>query len=115
MQRQAFGVGGQNEILRDRFEQTGAPLAKERRRKAQGEYADGQEQVIQKIEAAVAESKAHPISEEVSRDVNAHHNENGDDNEHETPEPVSFATRAFPVLEMLHAAHKMQREVMWGV
>ncbi len=72
-------------------------------------------QAIEKIEAAVAESKAHSVSEEVSRDVNAHHNENGDDNEHEAPEPVSFATRAFPVLEMLHAANKMQREVMWGV
>ncbi|MBC3916824.1 DUF1840 domain-containing protein [Undibacterium sp. CY18W] len=72
-------------------------------------------QAIQKIEAAVADSKAHPISDEVNRDVNAHHNENGDDNEHEAPETVSFATRAFPVLEMLHAANKMQRDVMWGV
>ena len=70
---------------------------------------------IEKIEAAVAESKAHPISEEVSRDVNAHHNENVDDHEHEKPEPVTFATRVFPVLEMLHAANKMQREVIWGV
>lgn len=72
-------------------------------------------QAIQKIEAAVADSKAHPISDEVNRDVSAHHNENGDDNEHEAPETVSFATRAFPVLEMLHAANKMQRDVMWGV
>ena len=70
---------------------------------------------IEKIEAAVANSKAHSISDEVSRDVNAHHNENGDDHEHETPERVSFATRVYPVLEMLHAANKMQREVMWGV
>jgi hypothetical protein len=70
---------------------------------------------IEKIEAAVAESKAHPISEEVSRDINAHHNSNGDDHEHEQPEPVTFATRVYPVLEMLHAANKMQREVMWGI
>ncbi|MFZ4529176.1 MAG: DUF1840 domain-containing protein [Undibacterium curvum] len=70
---------------------------------------------IEKIEAAVADSKAHPISDEVSRDVNAHHNANGDDNDHEKPEPVTFATRVYPVLEMLHAANKMQREVMWGV
>lgn len=72
-------------------------------------------QAIQIIEAAVAESRAHPISEEVVRDVNAHHNENGDDVEHEKPEPVSFATRMFPLLEMLHAANKNQRDVVWGV
>ncbi|MBI3284440.1 MAG: DUF1840 domain-containing protein [Burkholderiales bacterium] len=72
-------------------------------------------QAILKIEAAVAESRAHPASEEVSRDIHAHHGDDGDDNEHEAPEPVSFATRVFPVLEMLHAAQKMQREVMWGV
>jgi hypothetical protein len=67
------------------------------------------------LEAAVAESRAHPISEEVMRDIDAHHNEKGDDNEHEHPEPVKFSARAYPLLEMLHAAHKMQREVMWGV
>ena len=70
---------------------------------------------IEKIEAAVAESRAHPITDEVSRDVNAHHGEDGDDHEHERPEPVTFATRVFPVLEMLHAAQKMQREVIWGI
>ncbi|MDE2428685.1 MAG: DUF1840 domain-containing protein [Burkholderiales bacterium] len=70
---------------------------------------------IQTIEAAVADSRAHPISDEVSRDVNAHHNENGDDHDHEKPEPINFATRVYPLLEMLHAANKMQREVMWGV
>ncbi len=70
---------------------------------------------IQLIEQAVEDSKAHPISDEVQRDVYAHHNEEGDDNEHEAPEVVSFATRAYPVLEMLHAAHRMNREVMWGV
>ncbi|MEB0140796.1 MULTISPECIES: DUF1840 domain-containing protein [unclassified Undibacterium] len=70
---------------------------------------------IEKIEAAVADSKAHPVSDEVSRDINAHPNDNGDDHEHVKPEAISFATRVYPVLEMLHAANKMQREVMWGV
>ena len=70
---------------------------------------------IEKIEAAVADSKAHPVSDEVSRDINAHPNDNGDDHEHVKPESISFATRVYPVLEMLHAANKMQREVMWGV
>ncbi len=70
---------------------------------------------IKMLEQAVEDSKAHPISDEVQRDVHAHHNEDGDDNEHEAPEIVSFATRAYPVLEMLYAAHRMNREVMWGV
>lgn len=72
-------------------------------------------QAIQVIEAAVAESKAHPVSEEVRRDIEAHHNDAGDDNEHELPEPVSFSARMFPLLEMLHAAQRTQRDVMWGV
>jgi Domain of unknown function (DUF1840) len=67
------------------------------------------------IEAAVAESRAHPITEEVARDVSAHHNDRGDDNDHEKAEIVSFSARVFPLLEMLRAAHQMQREVMWGV
>ncbi|MBR7780607.1 DUF1840 domain-containing protein [Undibacterium luofuense] len=70
---------------------------------------------IRTLEAAVTDSRMHPVSDEVTRDVKAHHNDETDDNEHEQPEPVSFATRAYPVLEMLHAAHKMQREVLWGV
>ena len=70
---------------------------------------------IEKIEAAVADSRMHSLSDEVQRDIQAHHNESGDDHEHEKPESVSFATRVFPVLEMLHAANKMQREVMWGI
>ncbi|MDO9192341.1 MAG: DUF1840 domain-containing protein [Undibacterium sp.] len=70
---------------------------------------------IQAIEAAIAESRAHPVTEEVARDVSAHHNADGDDHEHEKPEPVSFSARAYPVLEMLREAHKMQRDVIWGV
>jgi hypothetical protein len=70
---------------------------------------------IKVIEAAMAESKAHPLSEVVQRDIDVHHHDAGHDNEHEKIEPVSFSTRVYPLLEMLHAAHKMQREVMWGV
>lgn len=70
---------------------------------------------IKLIEAAIAESRAHPVSEDMRRDVDVHHNENGDDNDHEPPEPVSFSARMYPLLEMLHAAHKTQRDVIWGV
>ncbi|MES2299550.1 MAG: DUF1840 domain-containing protein [Pseudomonadota bacterium] len=70
---------------------------------------------IATIETEVAESREHPASEEVQRDVHAHHNANGDDAEHEGAQAVSFATRAFPLLEMLRAAHGGGHDVLWGV
>lgn len=70
---------------------------------------------LKKLEAEIAESKIHSASEEIQRDVHAHHSETHDDTEHEVAEPVSFATRAFPLLEMLKAAHKGQYDVIWGV
>ena len=70
---------------------------------------------VAKLEAEIAESRLHPSSEEVQRDVLAHHGEQGDDNEHEPVEFVSFATRAYPLLEMLRAAQQTRHDVMWGV
>lgn len=70
---------------------------------------------IAKLEAEIAESRLHPTSEEVRRDVMAHHGEEGDDNEHEPAEFVSFATRVYPLLEMLRAARSEKHDVMWGV
>lgn len=70
---------------------------------------------VAKLEALVAESKIHPTTEEVKRDVVAHHGDAGDDNEHEPSQFVSFATRAYPLLEMLRAAQKGSNDVLWGV
>lgn len=70
---------------------------------------------IATLETEIAESRLHPASEDVRRDVLAHHGEDGDDNEHEPIEFVSFATRAYPLLEMLRAAQHDRRDVMWGV
>ncbi|WP_353152709.1 DUF1840 domain-containing protein [Herminiimonas fonticola] len=70
---------------------------------------------IKLLEGEIIESKAHFASEAVKRDVVAHHGEDGDDNEHEQPEPVHFSTRAYPLLEMLRAARAENRDVMWGV
>lgn len=70
---------------------------------------------VARLEAEIAESRLHPTSEEVRRDVLAHHGEEGDDNEHEPVEFVSFATRAYPLLEMLRAAQQDRRDVMWGI
>ncbi|MDP3832486.1 MAG: DUF1840 domain-containing protein [Hydrogenophaga sp.] len=67
------------------------------------------------LEKEIAESRQHPVSEEVKRDVHAHHGDVGDDAEHEGMEVVSFATRAYPLLEMLRAARDGGHDVLWGV
>lgn len=64
------------------------------------------------LEAEITESKKHPLSEEMQRDSKAHQD---DDHEHEKIETVTFATRAYPLLEMLRAAHNSNHAVMWGV
>jgi len=70
---------------------------------------------VDKLEQEIAESRTHPVTEEVHRDVLAHHGEDRDDPEHAPVEFVSFATRAYPLLEMLRAARHDRQDVMWGV
>jgi hypothetical protein len=70
---------------------------------------------VRTIEQEIEESRAHPASDEVARDVNAHHGEQGDDSDHEGMETVSFSTRAYPLLQMLKAARDTGADVMWGV
>jgi len=72
-------------------------------------------QAVSILEAEIAESKLHPASEEVTHDVMAHHGDQGDDNEHEKVEHVTFATRAYPLLAMLREARNGKYDVMWGV
>jgi hypothetical protein len=75
---------------------------------------------IATIEAAIGESRVHPISQSVQFDITnrALQTEHGDtehEHEHERVESVSFASRAFPLLEMLRAAHTGGSDVVWGV
>lgn len=70
---------------------------------------------VDMLESEITERKEHTASEAVQRDVVAHHGEEGDDNEHEQPEVVSFSSRAYPLLEMLRAARDGQHDVLWGV
>jgi hypothetical protein len=71
--------------------------------------------VVAKLEAVVGESKIHPTTEEVTRDVAAHQGHADDNHDHEPSQFVSFATRAYPLLEMLRAAQKGGNDVLWGV
>ena len=70
---------------------------------------------IAKLDAEIAESRLHPVSEDMQQDVDAHHGDFGDDNEHEPIAVVTFATRAYPLLEMLRAAHQTGQDIIWGV
>ena len=72
-------------------------------------------QAVAILEKEIAESRAHAASADVERDIHAHHGEAGDDSEHEGVELVSFATRAYPLLEMLRAAKAGGHDVLWGV
>jgi septal ring factor EnvC (AmiA/AmiB activator) len=62
------------------------------------------------IEASRAEARAHQAEEEASRDKF-----DKDEDEAAPLQSVSFASRAYPLLEMLRAAQKEQLPVMWGV
>jgi hypothetical protein len=70
---------------------------------------------VSRLEAEIEDSRAHGAAEEVKHDIELHHGAQGDDVDHEVAEPVSFATRAYPVLEMLKAAQRTGHDVMWGV
>jgi hypothetical protein len=67
------------------------------------------------LEREIAESRAHFAAEELRRDVMAHHGEDHEDHDHEPAQVVSFASRAYPLLEMLRAAEHDQQPVVWGV
>lgn len=66
------------------------------------------------LEGEIEEVRQHQVSEQVERDVQAHHGET-EDNEHEKIEVVSFPTRAYPLLEMLRSARDQRTDVLWGV
>ncbi len=72
-------------------------------------------QAVATLEKEMAESRQHPVTEEVRRDINAHHSALVEDTEHEGAEAVSFSTRAYPLLEMLKAARDSGQDVLWGV
>ncbi|OGB27601.1 MAG: hypothetical protein A3I66_06935 [Burkholderiales bacterium RIFCSPLOWO2_02_FULL_57_36] len=67
---------------------------------------------ITRLEAEIAQSKTHAASEEIRDDIEAHP---VDDNGHEPIPSVSFATRSYPLLEMLRAAQKQGHVVAWGI
>ncbi|MGZ3158275.1 MAG: DUF1840 family protein, partial [Burkholderiaceae bacterium] len=48
-------------------------------------------------------------------DASASRGNHGDDQERNAAQTVSFATRAYPFLEMLRAAQKSGADIAWGI
>ncbi|GAA4021349.1 DUF1840 domain-containing protein [Actimicrobium antarcticum] len=67
------------------------------------------------LEKEVAGSRLHPSTGELEHDVHVHHGENGDDAGHEPAATVTFAARAYPLMEMLRAASQGNNDILWGV
>lgn len=61
-------------------------------------------EAIARLEQAIAQSKQAQASEESE-----------EDNAPEAAQAISFATRAYPFLEMLRAANRAQQFILWGV
>lgn len=68
---------------------------------------------IARLEAEIAASRLPPTPEQLQHDVAARDGDKGDDDE--PVEIVTFSSRAYPLLEMLRAAHRDGRDVVWGV
>jgi hypothetical protein len=70
---------------------------------------------VARLESEIAQARAHAATEEIMHDIELHQSADREDHEHEPTELVSFATRAYPLLEMLRAAHREGHNVAWGI
>lgn len=61
---------------------------------------------ISVLEEVIGATRNHEASDAIQRDVQAHHNENDTH--------ISFANRAYPLLDMLREAKKSNCDVLWG-
>lgn len=67
---------------------------------------------IAQLEAEIEDSRRREASEQAELEETRRED---DEQEPAPPRTVSFATRVYPLLEMLRAAHKTHADVMWGV
>ena len=70
---------------------------------------------LEVLGSQVEASRLHPAADEVEHDIRSHHSDAGDDGSHEPSQNVSFSARAFPLMEMLRAAHEGNNDILWGV
>lgn len=76
--------------------------------------ADESAAAIATLDAEFARSKFESAAEEVKHDADTAFGED-DNSPHGMAAPVPFATRVYPLLEMLRAAQKEGQFVAWGV
>lgn len=75
--------------------------------------ADEAPKAVEILEKEIAESRAHVATDEVQQDVKGQAER--EDKEHDGVESVSFATRAYPLLEMMRYARDKHCDILWGV
>lgn len=68
---------------------------------------------VEVLEAEIAESRKHAPTDDAEQDVRGRADH--EDDQHEGMQSVSFATRAYPLLEMMRAARDHHADVLWGV
>lgn len=68
-------------------------------------------EAIRRIEAEIDER----VHVQAAEEADAEHSNDEQDEDEERRQTVSFGTRAYPLLEMLRAAHREGEFVMWGV
>ena len=70
---------------------------------------------LAKLNAAIEESRVRSASDDAS-DASAQQGKHADDDQqYGATQSVSFATRAYPFLEMLRAADKKGADIAWGI
>ena len=71
--------------------------------------------VIARLEAAIGDGAIHFPAEEQKHEAPHPHGYVDNTNDSEPSQFVSVSARAFPLLEMLRAAHKGGNDVLWGI
>jgi hypothetical protein len=69
---------------------------------------------LAKLNAEIAASRT-PDASDKSFDASANQARHADDDDRDARQTVSFATRAYPFLEMLRAAQKRGVDIAWGI
>jgi hypothetical protein len=77
--------------------------------------ADELDATLESLESVLGESRNQAPAEALHRDGSTHPGEAEADGEHAHSEYVSFAVRAYPLLEMLREAKKRHVNVVWGI
>ncbi len=77
--------------------------------------ADETGDAIARLETEIQQSKTRSAAEDAHHDMEAERGDAGDEKEQEPNQAVSFATRIYPLLEMLRAAKNQGHTVAWGI